>query len=315
MSFDKIIKELEDWKKKKAFIFIPSPVLSEKESFYMPVISVVDLESEDIYPSSGAFRIKFTGLSKFAVSAALEWSLNGTGRTDDRNDKLYSSYEATGGIRRADGSVSFYKAEKDIDIEVVEMQLIDSYNEKWIKRDPKNEWKFKNFNRKEDYVNHNVRRDIIQKRYNKLMLVESGAKSRVIRFLLGIPGQTKDINKLLKRPFVFVSYVINYSRPDVKGVLLGNLSNSMTKIYGSKQPERIDYSSPDTIDIEPEEIESLIIESVEDFEKLNIDDQIKYLKKICEEKDLIWDHERSGADLSKQDKKWINGFYEYLINK
>lgn len=250
--YKEIREKLKAEKKKGSFIFLPSPIMEQADSYYQPIVEMIKLREDEIYKAQGKFRIHYNGLLRFALAAAIEWSAIDTCRTDSRADKMYCSFRAVGGVRKADGKIYFHKAEKDLDLEIVEEELKDQYAITWDKigDSPKVQWKKHGHKSKDSFVEAMVRRDLLQKRKNKLMFTESGAKARVIRFILGLQSQYSNEDQLLNTNFVLVRYALNPNHPDVKKALIGSLSASQHMIYGGvKDTGQIAYTGEDTDDI------------------------------------------------------------------
>lgn len=291
MDINEVYKKLDEAKKNGAFIFIPSPVLSEKESFYMPVLNTVYLNKEDVYNSKGSWRINYVGLSKLSRGADIKWS------SDSKIvsiSKDYCAYSAVGGVRQADGSMTYDKAYKDKNLDVEH----DNLKDKYYAEHPNNI----------ALADKNIRRDMNQERTNLLMKVESGAKSRVIRFILGIPGSSKNINTFVDRPFVFVNYVINYAKEEVKNAILGALPSAMNILGGKKEPERIECD-PDVIEAETEEPE---VKQEIKFENYTIPEQIKILEDGCKSRCLDWKEASCGIDMNKANQNQRTDFYDWI---
>lgn len=336
--YSEMQKMIEAKRKEGAFIFMPSPILSMENSFYMPVMSEpIILREDEIYKATGNYRMHYNGLLRIAGAAGFEWSAIDTRRTDKQNDRLYCSFMAVGGVRKADGKVYFHKAEKDIDLEIIEMELEDQYKAGWLKvKDCKGNqaWKKHGHEKESTFVAAMVRRDLIQKRKNKLMLVESGAKARVIRFVLGLQGQYSN-EKDLKCEYIMIHYSLNPKHPDVKQSLMKSLSVSQNMVYGgagdtgliAHDDPDLDYNTPDTITIPPDKPENPEtsgfkptkdtepeIGSGEDFERQAIDAQIKTLKYMCKSSGQDYDSFDRQTDngLEKTDQKWRSDFFNFL---
>lgn len=327
------IQEMIDKERKNgAFIFMPSPILSMENSFYMPVVETVVLRDDEVYKATGKYRIHYNGLLRIAAAAGFEWSAIDTCRTDGRTDKLYCSFRAVGGVRKADGKIYFHKAEKDIDLEVLEMEFEDQYSANWEKVKGctgKESWKKHGHTSKKSFVNAMIRRDMIQKRKNKLMLVESGAKARVIRFVLGLQSQYSEKNQVLGMPFIMIHYALNPKHPDVRSALKGSLAESQNLIYGGvKDTGQIGYTDPDhdnpsvidvpTEDQEPEssgfkpgENQEPVDVSQVDFENSSVDDQIKTLKYMCKKSGSDYQEtaKQSKIGIEKENQQWRSDFF------
>jgi len=316
-----------------AFIFMPSPILSMEDSFYKPVVETVMLREDEVYSAQKKFRIHYNGLLRLAGAASFEWSAIDTCRTDGRRDKMYCSFRAVGGVRKADGKVYFHKAEKDIDLEVLEMELEDKYIADWdrVKACNGNDaWKKHGHTSQDTFMAAMVRRDMIQKRKNKLTLVESGAKARVIRFVLGLQSQYSNKNQVIGMPFVMVSYSPNIQHPDVKRVLTNNLPESMSMIYGGvKDTGQIPYHEDthdyeaDVIDISNQQqdtvngkdIDILDINSLPDFQGLKPKEQESWLKHYAAILHFDWSEcvmDLGDVEVVNTDQAWRDGFFEHI---
>jgi hypothetical protein len=331
--YQDIEKMIAEEREKGAFIFMPSPILSMEDSFYMPMVETVFLRDDEVYKATGKYRIHYNGLLRLSAAAAFEWSAIDTCRTDGRTDRFYCSFRAVGGVMKADGRVYFHKAESDIDLEVIEDELTEQYSRNWdkIPDDPKQQWKRDGHKAKDTFVNAMVKRDLIQKRKNKLTLCESGAKARVIRFVLGLQGQYSNKHDVIGMPFILVHYALNIKHPAVKKQLTAGFAQSQTMIYGGvKDTGQIAYHEPDyndsnVIDIpsqeEPEE--NAEFEPAEkqplDFENCSIDDQIKTLKTMCKSADEDYKHyektTKENGGVAGMDQEWRNKFFNYLSGK
>jgi len=182
---------------------------------------------------------------KLSVCGGIIWSVAETKRTDNRSDRNYVSFAAVGGIKKADGQPVFFKAEYDLDFEVIEEQLRESYEQKANKYK-----KDKTAKEKSDYVEFCVKRDLLQKRQHKLKLAESGAMNRVVREIFGLKNAYTKAE--LAKPFVMVRIVFrpDYNDKEVKKQLIAAHIQSMTGIYG-KQVMDAAVQDSEPIDITP----------------------------------------------------------------
>lgn len=338
----KKIKDAIDKKKKEgAFVFLPSPVLPMDKSFYMPLFETVRLREDEVYKAQGKFRIHFNGLLRLSGAAKMKWSVDDTCRMDDRSDKLYCSFRAVGGVVESDGNIQFHKAEKDIDIELIEMELVDQYTNTWSKVKDcsgNTSWKRQGHNSEKTFVAAMVRRDVIQARKNKLMNAESGAKARLIRGVLGLQGSYSDEKQLIGMPFIMVYYVKNPGHPEVKKFLAASLANSQNQIYGTKRDqaqvpyydkdiiemdpvnedgddnEQQPYDDPDANKFEPSKKSGLIDGNLIDFQNSSVSDQVKVLKQMCDDCSQDYDHyeKTTKSGIKKENQQWRDDFFVWL---
>lgn len=351
-NFEEIRKKLETEKKNGAFIFSPSEIMSMEDSYFMPVIETVLLTEDDVYSAQKKYRIHYSGLLKIALGASIKWSVTDTRRTDDRKDKLYCSFMAVGGVVDASGTVQWHKAEKDIDLEVIQMELEDQYSAGWEKvKDCKGNdaWKKHGHTTKEAFMDALSRRDMIQHRKNKLTKAESGAKARVIRSIIGLQGTYSNKNQLIGMPFILVHFVQNQNHPEVKKFLLQALPAAQNMIYGSTgQAKQISFFDQDAdvgdvIEVEATEVEEESshgqAEATKedekaggfkpkntdpssgniDFTNSDVDDQIKILEQLCKDVGHNFDHHekenKKFGGVKGMDQAWRDEFFAYLLEE
>lgn len=260
---DVLTKELETYKAAGANLLVPSTHIAGLSEFHHPVIETVllnpDPDAGDVYPHDNSdpgprkkFRPTKQALMKLSVCAGVIWSTTESRRIDNGADRNYIAYKAVGGIRKADGQPVFFSAEYDLDFEILEEELRESYEQK-----TKGDWaKKKTDQQKAEYVEYCVKRDLLQKRKNKLKLCEAGAMNRVLRMLLGIKQAYTTAE--LSKPFVTARIVFrpDFNDKEVRAKLLDASIKAMTGIYGdSVAPQPIPKTEP--IDVTP-------IETIED---------------------------------------------------
>ena len=330
LSFMDVRRRLDEFVEKKAFIFLPSPILeNEEESLFKPIVEVVYLRNDEVYEQQKKFRIHYNGLLRLAAAASFEWSAIDTCRTDNMSDRDYCSFRAVGGVMHTDGRIHTHKAEKDIDLAVLEMEFEDKYAEKW-RGGNHGKWPFKDFVDGDDYIKAMVRRDMIQKRKNKLTLTESGAKARVIRFVLGLQSQYSRREDVLGRPHVMVSYIPNINRTDVKDAMAQSLIASRSMVYGGAaalplaSPGRA--SSARTVPGDDHTIQMDDAEtpgqyeadsSIVDFENSPVEDQVDMLKKLCQNvgDSFARFEEHIGGEFNDANQATRTSAFEFFIKK
>lgn len=240
---------LEEYRKKKFNVLVPSQTMKTYSDMHEPVLEQVSLSADaddgDIYVQEkgnqnkpSKYALSKQGLMKLASCAGIMWHPTETRRTDDRSDKNYVSYQAIGGVQKNDGSWIWFKAEYDLDFEDVEMEIEEQYRGKQEKYEADREakwWHKKTEDEKEAYIQSCIRRDLLQKRKHKLKLAESGAMNRVVRALLGVKNHYTA--KELAQPFVVARVVFrpDYSDPTVRQELTRASIEAVTSIYGPRR--------------------------------------------------------------------------------
>ncbi len=320
------IKEINAAREKGWNVLTSDMTLTGLSDWHIPVVETVVLNPDpkdggDIYPQGQKYAVTRQGLSKLAVAAAIIWSANDTRRTDNRSDRDYVSFQAVGGLKKPDGTYAFMKAEYDLDMEVVEEELVAIHTAAATK-----------YNKDQKYVDSCVRRDIIQKRKNKLKLCESGAKDRVIRELLGIKA-TYQLEQI-KNPFVILRITVrpDYSDKDVKQAMLTAAIASMNGIYGAP-PAQIGYD--DAIDVTavtvseepaqqpsqpkqpPEETKLASIESqIIDFKNADKNNQLMTITNLSTRKkyDLIGYQAKANKKLADMKPETLEGLFRHLLS-
>lgn len=241
--------EIEKYQHQGANILMPSTMIGGLSEFHTPVIEIVQLSANpsdgDVYKDtqSGKFRLTKQALVKLANCAGISWHPYETKRVDNRSDRNYVAYQAVGGIRKADGSSIAFKAEYDMDFEVIQEELTNQYTAKAQTGSDEH---------KKKYIEDSVKREILFKRKHKVKLCESGAMNRVIRSLLGLKNGYTAAE--LSKPFVTVRIVIrpDYTDKDVRRQMMSAAVKSMTGIYGDEMVsmEKPQYGNGhDVIDI------------------------------------------------------------------
>lgn len=256
----------------------------------------------DVYDyGKGKFIITKQGLDKLAVLAAIKFHIPyGSTRTDDEKNDDYVSFSAIGAIMKANGQHVVSPQNYDMDLKAWEQDSRYKAREKGVK--------YKKTGKDlEDYIEYVVGKEMRSLRKHKSTRCESGARSRVIRSLLGTKKHYSQ--KELQNPFVCISisYILDDSDPVVKKLLTLNAIGAQGAIFGStpalpapkkahpEAPEAV-YEEADPIDPEdmPEEtngvdteIDEVISEHEpdpeedEDFDNWDRESREKYLKDLC----------------------------------
>lgn len=232
-----VVTELETYRKQEANILIPSTKVDGLSEFHKAVIDSVTLSAKpddgDVYKhQDNKYIITGQGLQKLSVCAGVVWNPRETKAT--ATQQRYVAYNAVGCIRKADGTQVCFQAEYDIDIDIVEDEITDSYQAKretWLKG--KNDW-FRNMSTdaQEGYIQSKIRQEVNFKKKHKTKLAATGARNRVIRALLGLKKTYSPAE--LAKPFVMPRVILqpDYSDPEVKKLMLQASIQSITGVFG-----------------------------------------------------------------------------------
>lgn len=240
---------LESFRQQGAHLLLPSTYISELPRFHKIVVDRVFLSADtsegDVYLQdrggpNGKSKYAPTrqGLMKLAHAAGVMWDPARCVRLDDRKDRDYVVYQAVGGMKKIDGSPLFFKAEYDLDFEVIEEEIREGYENKarMYGKDPnKYKWWHKmDAAAQEAYLEKCIRRDVLQKRKHKAKLAETGAMTRVVRALLGL--KSAYTAEELEAPFIVVRSVFqpDYDNPDVKQEIARASIAAVTGVFGQR---------------------------------------------------------------------------------
>lgn len=261
--------EIEVAKQAGANMLLPSTHIEGLSEFHAPVLERVLLSSNpddgDVYAHDNAsagprkkWRPTKQALMKLSVCAGVIWSTSETRRIDNGADRNYIAYKAVGGIRKADGQPVFFSGEYDLDFEVMEEELRESYEKKaaYLKKGDSPNLRPATAQEKAEYIDYCVKRDLLQKRKFKLRLCEAGAMNRVLRMLLGIK-QAYTTEELAK-PFVMARIVFrpDFSDKSVRDKFIDASIKAMTGIYGADAAARVPEKA-EPIDVTPIEVEDV----------------------------------------------------------
>ena len=341
---------LEKFKKDGANVLLPSTRIEGLSEWHEPVIDQVTLSPDpkdgDVYLQEkggtnkpAKYAISRQGLLKLSGCAGVIWHTGETRRVDNCQDKDYVCFQATGGVRKADGTPFFYQANYDLDFEVIEDEIEEGYVSKRANYDRKPQdfsWWHKMSSESQDaYINKCIRRDLLQKRKHKLKLAESGAMNRVIRALLSL--KTTYTQPELEKPFVLARIIIkpDFNDKEVRKQLMTAAIQSMTGIYGGREalPEAVTLPHEEIIELPSEEEPIILPEGDEpeddtpdgepegdddpksgaeaDFRLADDDEQIKILMVLAKQKG--YDLKSLSKPLAEFEQKHRLGFRAKLM--
>ena len=328
-----IEKELIKYEKAKANIIGPKINVTELSKFHKIVIDSVmlsiDAASGDAYKHADAYKgkpaqyvISGKGLQKLAVCAGITWNPTETRITSISH--RYVAYTAVGFLRKSDGTPVGYQAESDIDIDVAEDEIEESYRlkaESWAKEG----W-FKKMGEdgQNAYIEAKKKKELNFRKKHKSKIAATDARSRVIRALLMVKKTytTDELNK----PFVFPRVILapDYSDPEVKRMMLHASIHSMTNVFGQAPAAPIPANEPIDIPAEnynvqrvPDDDSDFLGASPEPdeheeppFEDLQKDDQVSMLSTMAIAKE--YDMSELPTPVDKMDKRNRERFSKHL---
>lgn len=169
-------------------VLMPTQTFHDLSPFHKPVLEIVRIETEDVYEpvyKSGNFALHATALFRMGYAAGLIWNARNCRRTDNGNDPDVVSYQMEAATRKEDGTWVLLNEEYMLDLKVIKEELEASYDKKvsTLIKDKK----LKEDGRK-NYIEKNVKGDVLQKRKFRLQIAQTGAMDRVIRKILGLKG-------------------------------------------------------------------------------------------------------------------------------
>ena len=150
-----------------------------------------------------AFALSKVGLLKLSDAAGVRWDPRQCCRLDNGANPLYVAWQAVGGIRRSDGSWSWVKGTKEIDLEVLREDIREEQARK-LDRDRDTP---KDPEARAAYLEAKVNKEWLQRRKHKVALAETGAMNRVLRSLLKVKSQYTAAD--LAKPFIVQQVVLD----------------------------------------------------------------------------------------------------------
>ena len=228
VKFEEQLKEYrETWKYN---VLVPTSTIQEISPFHKPVLEIVnigDAKSGDVYEPvywSGNFALHATALQKIGYAAGLIWNAKGCMRTDNGNDPNIISYKAEAAVRKDDGTYMLLNAEYMMDLTVIDEELRDTYDKKFTNL--VKEGKQRETNRK-DYIEKNVKRDLLQKRKFRLEMVQAEvmAEVEIQLHLAQLNGVLSSPS--LSPPFTWIQFY-KRERVSLTHLLMENLSVKCT---------------------------------------------------------------------------------------
>ncbi len=233
-----VMEQIEEYRRQGANILKPSVRLEEYSEFHQPVVDIVRLDPDpnagDVYPNGakqGTFFLHYQAYLKLANCAQIAWDPYKSGQIPG-DDPDIVTYQAVGGIRQPDGTLSSPMVSTySKNMHVIEDDLKEQYEAKARKNR-----RLKTSEDRQDYINYCVKRDMRMERRHAVTKAESGAKARVIKSILNTKSHYT--RQELQQPFVMVRVVFrpDYNDPLVKQTMLLAAANAAAGVFGMPAP-------------------------------------------------------------------------------
>lgn len=206
------LAELQHYKAQGYNLLMPSEsIVRDVSPIHRMTFDVIKISTNEA--DGEVYKLPFNklGLSKVALlkmASAMGIQFQ-TQRLDDGRNRDYVWFQATAALRKADGTVLYYPAQKEIDLLLIKEKL---------EFDGKNP--------------QQVQKEMLQIREHRLALCETKAILRAIRGIAAIPtGMTRE---KLERPFVVprVSYMIDYNDPETRRAMTEQARQANQSLFG-----------------------------------------------------------------------------------
>lgn len=210
---DDLNSRLEALKKEGAHILTPF-MIQAIPAKHLPVLIPVwispDPQQGEVYKQggddSGKLALSRIAWQKLEQAMGIEWDARECRRVDSGANMDYVHYRSVGRYKTVDGSYKELFGEKEIRVDVVREEYLDSYRkraERWLKsRDEKDQWfrkKFPTPEAQEGYIQDKVRQDLLQLRKHLLARAITGSKSNATK---GLGIKEVYTAQELRHPFV-----------------------------------------------------------------------------------------------------------------
>lgn len=215
-------------------------VLGQYDKVTIEVVTIdPDPKQGDIYsPSYGKFALGQRPLNAIANAMGIVWDPHTT--TVLESTPMKSRAKATGAMRKANGEWIPLSDEKTIDLEVIEEELIFKNEQDTLQGQPYWENRqrqyrpWKSQEERQNYIEIEVKKALLQKKKFKDELAMTGAKERVIRKLLAIKSTYS--KEELSKPFAFPRVTLDTSKmldnPTARQGAIRRMMGSADAIFG-----------------------------------------------------------------------------------
>jgi len=215
-------------------------VLGQYDKLTIEVVTVdPDPKQGDIYePAYGKFALGQRPLNAISNAMGIVWDPQTT--TILESTPMKSRAKATGAMRKANGEWIPLSDEKTIDLEVIEEELMFRGEQDTVKGEPYWENRqrqyrpWKSEEERQNYIEVEVKKALLQKKKFKDELAMTGAKERVIRKLLAIKSTYTKAE--LSKPFAFPRVTLDASKmlasPTARQGAIHRMMGSADAIFG-----------------------------------------------------------------------------------
>lgn len=180
------------------------------------------------------FALGRPALDKIAAAAGIVWDFRGSGPEFLSDRKVV--YKAIGAVRLPDGTWQPVVERKMIDLDVIEEEV----RERHRKRGQEKAQEYRQSGGKkgvnpdimDQWVEQQVRAEMLQWRKSLLQRAETGARLRCIRALLAIKSHYTQ--EELRKPFVVprIDFSPDYSDPEVRRIVLQHGLDAASRLFG-----------------------------------------------------------------------------------
>ncbi|RPJ08567.1 MAG: hypothetical protein EHM36_05305 [Deltaproteobacteria bacterium] len=335
---EELTSQLEEFRSKGANVLVPTLTIQEISPYHKPVVEIVkinpDPKAGEVYEvvfNSGDFSLRAVALMRIGYAVGLVWNARGCGRTDNGMNPNIVTYRAEAAVRKEDGTWMPLTAEYMLDLEIIEQETRDSYEKKSKDYAKKEGW---SEDKRKDYIEKSLKRDMTQKRKFRLQLAQTGAMGVVVRKILGLKGTYKKVE--LEKPFIVpkIAFRPDVNDPKIREALLKQGMDATNLLFGAecgrgmldyhpevcetgKQtdtvsgegqeavPEAETASAP--IDVTPQPAKQ---EPVVPFEKLDAAGQIRFLTGLIKRKN--YDSKKMKRPLEQFSDQHRQMLYDHL---
>jgi len=112
----------------------PAPQVGQLPEGFSVALNAVRINPDDCYATDGGKQaLDKSSLQRIAAAAGVSWDPARSGRTDDRSDPHYCSWQAVGTVKHFDGTLQTISASKEMDLRKGSPQ-IEGKTDKWIRQ-------------------------------------------------------------------------------------------------------------------------------------------------------------------------------------